>query len=56
MTEYQPCIQVSIKLQPQDHDLDTKELIFLLQDIADEWYWSKVSTTPCGYVPKTIRG
>lgn len=56
MTEYVIPIQVLIKLQPEHRGLDTKELIFLLQDIADEWYSSKIPTIPCGYVPKTVRG
>lgn len=31
---------------------NTKELLILLQDIADEWFQKQVPTIPCGYLPR----
>lgn len=31
---------------------NTKDLLILLQDIADEWFVKQIPTTPCGYISK----
>lgn len=31
---------------------NTDELLQHLQDIVDEWYWSKVPTIPCAFIRK----
>jgi hypothetical protein len=41
---------IEVILKVDDVKLDTKELHLILQDIADDWYWSKVTNIPCSYI------
>lgn len=54
---YSMPIEVMLRINDPEIALsaNTKELLLLLQDIADEWFEQQVPTIPCGYVPKTSR-
>lgn len=47
-------IEVAIRINDTEvaSKANTKELLILLQDIADEWFEQQVPTIPCSYLPK----
>lgn len=46
---------IEVRLVLRDPDVTgAGELLQQLQDIADQWYWQQIPTTPCSIAQKTV--